>query len=445
MLCKNKCRLKHISYAIGILACICIAFVLVGCAGGHGYIQHGGVQHICELKLGYDDERPSLLLVDGVMYIYSPQRSAFEHLSSVYIGRVASQISRSGIPSENFQTNCGVLAAVDARVFRTQSERLLVEHDGLYRVFRAMDMPPPLATVADMIRVGGVDFEQSGNWDFSHNQLDENYVFIGTVQSFTADIPIDDFQANHEVVGARLYKSGSSLIAVLSRECGDVVYISYSAADLLLVDGVMFERTATVDRQRSPGRFGRVYRLPMSVEFANSVHIGYVQSVVSPTKTPRENFEANHDIAHAQIRKTLSGNVVIIILDDYRYSYYRVFTPLAERAPPLYRLGIYDEWPTNLPRRDRAIVVNDMIFSEVGSSNYLLNAVLTDGIMDGTYAFVGEILEVSDIWGGGGLNRNFSANHEIAGARLYKSEESLIVVLCTQWGEFYKRYKLTKW
>ena len=220
---------------------------------------------------------------------------------------------------------------------------------------------------------------------------------------------------------------------------------------LLLVDGVMYRRVVPhphrlegdgiIDSRDMPSWFGEIFRLPLSFEQANSVPVGEVQSRVSSRRVPTENFQANHDIVGAQVRRTQSGITLVVVFDEYRYSYYREYFPLSQRTEPIYALGLFETPSAEKLPRWRGIVIGDAVFlQEQPMVGWNINRILTDETMDDTYVYVGEVLGVSDIWANPARNINFHANHEIVGARLYQSGNNLVAVFSTEWGVFYVRY-----
>jgi hypothetical protein len=182
-------------------------------------------------------------------------------------------------------------------------------------------------------------------------ELDNLWVYLGEIQSTlpTYENPNDNFQANREIVGSKIYHSyegcipvtdfgndylgeeviGDSIIAVikghrylyLSDEANAEVEKIFDAVKRpsLLVDGVMYSLMST---------WGRVeFKLDDNYTF-----LGTVTGAVSLYEMPTENFQANRDVVvGAKVYKLPQGEIndVAAISGDKKCYYYKAL-PLAQ-------------------------------------------------------------------------------------------------------------------
>jgi len=225
------------------LLCLAVVFVLSACGLAAAEdtlpISFPETETASPILSAETEDVPRMLLVDGVLYehwitgeTFAPDGipRTFFLLTSVHIGEVQSQVAETGIPAENFQANHDI---VGAEVRRSQFGGLSVIFDesreSVYLIPR--DPSDSNGCPGSLLRANNANafyIPFGGIWEFSDDTLDNTYVFIGEVQSLTetSSLPYKNFQANHEILGARLYRSGKSLVAVLNTDCG-VFYIRY--------------------------------------------------------------------------------------------------------------------------------------------------------------------------------------------------------------------------
>jgi len=222
------------------LLCIAVVFVLSACSLAAEDTPLISLPETETVPLAGTEGVPHMLLVDGVLYEHWITSEAFAPdgiprtfflLTSVRIGKVQSQVAETEIPTENFQANHGI---VGAEVRRSQFGGLSVIWDDFRESVYLLPLDPSDGNgwPGSLLRVDNANRSYIPDFnsirEFSDNTLDDSYVFVGEVQSLTdtSPLPYKNFQANHEILGARLYRSGRNLIAVLSTDWG-VFYIRY--------------------------------------------------------------------------------------------------------------------------------------------------------------------------------------------------------------------------
>ena len=189
-------------------------------------------------------------------------------------------------------------------------------------------------------------------------ELDENWVFVGEVESYvpTGSRPNNHLQTNFnnltsiDVVGvARVYHSPNALFHILmhSEEVftdqhifqelhGDGIIIDINGHHFHFVSSLLSERINDIMAQRIPQLLlidDVLYNLVATASGGdfqannNHVFIGEIASHVLPNEFPRENFQANDEIVGARVYLPISGDGirydVLVLFDVWRMEYRR--------------------------------------------------------------------------------------------------------------------------
>lgn len=85
-----------------------------------------------------------------------------------------------------------------------------------------IESPPPVADAAPMVCVNDILYKQSTS-QTAYAELKEEFVYLGEIesevindQSISDGIPNKDFQANHPIVGSKVYQFGDDIVVEIN-------------------------------------------------------------------------------------------------------------------------------------------------------------------------------------------------------------------------------------